>query len=104
MQAAILPMIFLQALQDTQRSHVLLAGIESHVCVYQTCIHLLQNNFTVITVNDAISSRTEDNRTLGLERMKLAGALPSSVEMLFFELQFVAEGDRFRSMAKLFKD
>lgn len=95
---------FLKALKNTRRRHVILAGIESHVCVFQTCIHLLENRYSVTTVNDAISSRTADNRMLGLERMQLAGALPSSVEMLLFEMQVVAEGDRFRSMAKLFKD
>jgi nicotinamidase-related amidase len=95
---------FVTALEATGRRHVILAGIESHVCVYQTCIHLIENKYSVTTVNDAISSRTPANRILGLERMQMAGAQPSSVEMLLFEMQVVAEGDRFRSMAKLFKD
>ncbi len=82
----------------------MLAGIESHVCVYQTCLHLLENGYEVTIINDAISSRTADNRELGLARMQMAGALPSSVEMLLFEMQVIAEGDRFKPMAKLFKD
>lgn len=95
---------FVKALEATRRQHVILCGIESHVCVYQTCIHLLNHGYTVTTVNDAISSRTPANRMLGLERMNSAGAIASSVEMLLFELQDVAGGDRFKAMAKLFKD
>lgn len=95
---------FVEALEKTGRKHILLAGIESHVCVYQTCLHLLENGYEVTIINDAISSRTADNRELGLARMQMAGALPSSVEMLLFEMQVIAEGDRFKPMAKLFKD
>jgi len=95
---------FVSALEATGRRHVVLAGIESHVCVYQTCTHLIANDYRVTIIEDAISSRTPTNRKLGLERMRAAGAIPSSVEMLLFEMQVVAEGDRFKAMAKLFKD
>ena len=95
---------FVSALENTGRRHVLLAGIESHVCVYQTCVELLSNQYQVSTINDAISSRTDENRLLGLTKMKDAGALPSSVEMMLFEFQRCAEGDRFRAMSKLFRD
>ncbi|WP_020408053.1 hydrolase [Hahella ganghwensis] len=95
---------FVSALESSGKKTVLLAGIESHVCVYQSCVELLNNEYQVVTVNDAISSRTEQNRQLGLNKMKDMGAIPSSVEMLLFELQQKAEGDRFRAMSKLFRD
>jgi len=95
---------FVTALENSCRRHILLAGIESHVCVYQTCVELLAHQYQVSTINDAISSRTVENRLLGLTRMKDAGALPSSVEMILFEFQHNAEGDRLRAISKLFKD
>ncbi len=95
---------FVDALEKTGRRQVLLAGIESHVCVYQSCVELINHQYQVTTINDAISSRTEENRQLGFSRMKEAGAVPSSVEMILFEFQRCAEGDRFRAMSKLFRD
>ncbi len=95
--------VFRQALAATGRSQVLLCGIESHVCVYQTCVHLRESGHTVHTVEDAISSRTAANRQLGLDRMRAAGALPTSVEMLLFEMQQEAAGPQFKAMAQLFR-
>ncbi|OZG72149.1 hydrolase [Hahella sp. CCB-MM4] len=95
---------FVEALQETGKKTVLLAGIESHVCVYQSCIALLQNGYQVVTINDAISSRSALNRQLGLDKMKDAGAVPSCVEMALFEFQREAGGERFKAMSKLFRD
>jgi hypothetical protein len=52
---------------------------------------------------DAVSSRTDSNKQLGLERMLLEGVVQTSVEMVLFELQGVASGERFRELAKLVK-
>lgn len=95
--------VFRATLTETGRKHVLLCGIESHVCVYQTARQLLVDGYEVTAIADAISSRTDDNRQLGLHRMEQAGSLLSSVEMCLFELQQKAEGERFRQFVKLFK-
>lgn len=92
---------FSQKLAELDRSQVILTGIESHICVYQTARDLLASRFEVFAVIDAISSRTEQNYQLGLKRMEQLGAILSSVEMSLFELQQVAQGERFRSMVKL---
>ena len=94
---------FLEALQKAGRSQVLLAGIEAHVCVYQTCLELLDLQYEVHLVADAISSRTTENRGIALERMRGAGAIVTSVEMALFELLRVAEGPKFREMLKIIK-
>jgi nicotinamidase-related amidase len=95
--------LFRDRLAATGRSQVLLCGIESHVCVYQTCVHLREADYAVHTVEDAISSRTAQNRQLGLDRMRSAGALPTSVEMILFEMQQEAAGPQFKTMAQLFR-
>ena len=94
---------YMEALKATTRNHVVLTGIESHICVYQTCKHLINENYQVSFVTDAISSQTQENKQLGITRMQMDGGFPTSVEMLLFELQGFAEGDRFKAMAKLFK-
>ena len=82
---------------------IILAGIESHVCVYQTAMDLLEKKYNVHIVADAISSRISENKELGIERMLLEGAMKTSVEMLLFEIQGEAKGDRFRQISKLVK-
>ena len=82
---------------------IILAGIESHICVYQTAKDLLEKKYNVHIVADAISSRISENKELGIERMLLEGAMKTSVEMLLFEIQGEAKGDRFRQISKLVK-
>ena len=82
---------------------IILAGIESHVCVYQTAMDLLDKKHNVHIVVDAISSRTSENKELGIQRMLLEGVMQTSVEMLLFELQGNAKGERFRQISKLVK-
>jgi len=83
--------------------HVVVSGIETHICVYQTVADLLQLGYEVEVVADAVSSRTPFNKQLGLDKMVSLGARLSSVEMILFELLQTAEGDAFRSIIKLVK-
>jgi len=85
------------------RSQVLLCGLESHICVSQTALDLLDNGKTVFAVYDAISSRQNWNRQIGWERMKSAGAVPSSTEAALYELLGEAGTDDFRAMLSLVK-
>jgi len=81
----------------------LVAGIEAHICVYQTVADLLAQSSGVQLVTDAVSSRSAANKTLALQKMAQLGAQLTSVEMALFELQQVAEGDVFRQLIKLVK-
>ncbi|MBI1879731.1 MAG: hydrolase [Chloroflexi bacterium] len=94
---------FMEALKATQRKQVLLTGIEAHVCVYQTCRDLLDLGYEVQVVADAVSSRAAENRQIGLERMKEAGATLTSTEMALFELLRVAEGPKFKEITRIVK-
>jgi len=89
------------ALKQTGRTQVLISGIETHICVYQTAIDLLAEGYEVHVLTDAVSSRTQANRRLGLERMKDAGAVMTGVEMALFEMLKVAKGDQFKEIAQI---
>ena len=86
-----------------KRSDWLVAGIETHICVYQTVADLLQQNYGVHLVTDAVSSRTAANKQLALDKMQSLGAQLTSIEMALFELQQVATGDTFKQLIKLIK-
>jgi nicotinamidase-related amidase len=68
------------------RNTVLLCGMESHICVTQTALGGLREGYIVHVASDAVSSRTEWNWRIGLERMRAAGAVISSTEMIIYEL------------------
>ncbi len=94
---------FRRELTGIGRSTLILAGIEAHVCVYQTALDALAEGYRVEVVGDAVSSRTQSNHHIALQRLRDAGAGILSTEMLLFELQRVAEGDLFRALSKLVK-
>ena len=68
------------------RTTVLLCGMETHICVMQTALGALRDGYLVHVASDAVSSRTEMNWRIGLERMRAAGAILSSTEMMIYEL------------------
>src|SRR5437016_1895677 len=69
-----------------RRNTLLLCGMESHICVAQTALNALREGYLVHVASDAVSSRTEWNWKIGLERMRAAGAVISSTEMMIYEL------------------
>lgn len=93
--------LFLERLEALGRRRVLLVGIETHVCVYQTARDLLLRGHVVEVVADAVSSRTEANKLIGLDRIRSLGGSVTSTEMVLFELLEVAEGERFRAIQRL---
>ncbi|MGB0360490.1 MAG: hydrolase [Endozoicomonas sp.] len=96
-------MEFTAALRGSGRKQILLAGIETHICVYQTAVDLLEQGFDVEVVVDAVSSRTERNKEVALDKMSALGADLTTVEMALFELMQTAEAPEFRDIAKLIK-
>ena len=94
---------FRDALRTSGCTHVLLAGIESHVCVYQTAADLLTDGFKVKVIADAVSSRTAANRQAGLDAARAAGAGIATVEMILFELMRDSAHPAFRDILKIVK-
>jgi nicotinamidase-related amidase len=95
--------LFAQTLQTLNRKQLLIAGIEAHVCVYQTAMDLLKAGYEVQMVADCVGSRTARNRDIALSRIVEEGARLTSVEMALFELLKTEENPRFKEILKIVK-
>ena len=85
------------------RNTLLLCGMESHICVTQTALGALNQGYIVHVAADAISSRSEFNWKIGLKRMKQAGAVLSSTEMMMYELMRASGTPVFKEMLQHLK-
>jgi nicotinamidase-related amidase len=85
------------------RSTVILCGMESHICVAQTALAALREGYLVHVASDAVSSRSEWNWKIGLDRMRAAGAVISSTEMVIYEALGSAGTPAFKDMLKYLK-
>ena len=83
------------------RNQVVLCGVETHVCVAQTAVDLLGRGVDVRVVEDAVGSRYDSDRDVGLRRMTEAGGVASSVEASLFELLGEAGTPEFKSVQKM---
>ena len=83
---------------ERSRNTLILSGIESHVCVAQTALGALERGYNVHIASDAVSSRTEWNWKIGLDRMREAGAIISSTEMMIFEMLKTSNSDEFKAI------
>lgn len=94
---------FQQQLNEVNKKSLLVAGIESHICVYQTVQDLLNHNHEVEVVTDCVSARTLANKQVGIDKMVSIGAKVTSVEMALFELMKTAEHPKFKEISKIIK-
>jgi len=90
-------------LERTQVKQVLVAGLETHICVNQTVHDLLANGFQVHLLTDCITSRKRDDKKVALEKMQLSGAIPSSLELALFELMRDSKHEQFKAIQGLIK-
>jgi nicotinamidase-related amidase len=85
------------------RNTLLLCGMESHICVTQTALAALREGYLVHVASDAVGSRTEWNWKIGLDRMRAAGAVMSSTEMMIYELMRSSGSETFKEMLPYLK-
>ena len=90
-------------LNELHKTDIIVCGIETHVCVYQTARDLLNLGYNVHLVTDAVSSRTEDNWKLGIEKCKSLGAKMTGTEMALFEMLGKSGTEEFKAISKLVK-
>ncbi len=94
---------FVDQLEESGRTQVIVTGMETHVCVLQTVIELLAEGFDVHILKDAVMSRSSDNKQTAIEAMVLAGAVPTSTESVVFQLLKIAGTESFKKLSKLVK-
>ena len=91
------------ALEASNRKKVLITGMETHVCVYQTARDLIANGYEVFIARDAVCSRTKENFLNALDLMKDMGAVITNTETIVFDLLKVAGTPEFKVLSKLIK-
>ena len=92
-----------EELRSLGRKQIILCGIETHICVYQTAMRLLDLGYEVYLVKDACSSRKEFEHQTGLDLMKGAGAKLTCVETILFELLQTSKHPNFKEIQSLIK-
>jgi nicotinamidase-related amidase len=95
--------VFCKALEALKRKQVLIAGIEAHICVYQTAMALFRAGYEVQVVGDCVASREPENKLVSLLKMGALGVSPTTMEMALFELLKVAKGDKFKQISNIVK-
>jgi nicotinamidase-related amidase len=94
---------FLSKLSSFGRTQCIVVGIETHICVSQTCLGLQSLNYEVAVCPDAVSARTNDRHKLGMERLRDAGIVPVHTEAIAYEWMHSADDSRFREMLTIVK-
>ncbi len=94
---------FVSEVQRSGRKQIILCGVESHICVCQTALEMTAAGFQVHVAVDAVSSRSEANWKLGIDKMRQGGVLVSSVEAALYEMLHEAGTPEFRDILKIIK-
>ena len=94
---------FLQKIAALRKTHIILTGMETHVCVLQTCLGLLEKGYFVHLVSDAVCSRKKDDYKTGRNMMRDAGAVITCTETILFQLLEKAGTPEFKAISKRIK-
>ncbi|MCK9271573.1 MAG: hydrolase [Bacteroidales bacterium] len=94
---------FYGELTQVNPRYVILAGIETHVCVLQTCIDLIDNGFHPVVVEDCVGSRNPNDKNIAIRRMQQEGAMITTSESILFELLRFSGTEEFKKISKLVK-
>ncbi len=94
---------FKEQISIMEKHNIILCGIESHVCVLQTCIDLIGAGFQPIIVEDCVSSRNINDKKAAIERMRQEGARITTIESLLFELVRSAGSKYFKDISRIVK-
>jgi nicotinamidase-related amidase len=94
---------FMDKLAELKRQQVIIAGIEAHICVYQTAMSLARAGYEVQPVSDCVGSRDPENKAAALTKMGAAGLSATTTEMSLFELLKIAKGDKFKAISAIVK-
>jgi nicotinamidase-related amidase len=94
---------FMVVLKKLGKKYIIIAGIESHVCVLQTMLDLMKLDYIPVVIEDCIASRRSRDKKMAVERMRQEGAIISTYESVLFELCRYAGTEQFKQISKLVK-
>lgn len=93
---------FFEQVRHFDKKTIVLTGVEAHICVAQTALAGIQD-YNIHVIEDAVSSRTMENKKIAIERMRQAGVVISSTEMFIYEMLVKAGTDEFKEALQLVK-
>ena len=93
----------MDAIKAAGKKFVIVAGIETHVCVLQTCIDLLEAGLQPVLVTDCVTSRKQKDTDMAIQRLIQAGVVPTTYESILFELTVNAKNPCFKEISSLVK-
>lgn len=91
------------AIFSKNKKYVIISGIETHICVMQTAIDMIEAGLIPIIVEDAVSSRKESDKNIAIERLRSEGAIITTIESILFELTRFSGSEVFKNISKLIK-
>ena len=90
-------------IKTAKKKQILICGIETHICVLQTALDLINEGFSVFLVSDATGARTKYSHELGIQRMEVNGAHILNTEMVLFELLRDSKHENFKELSQLIR-
>lgn len=94
---------FMNVLKQLHTKNIILCGIESHVCVFQTGRDLIEKGYNIHILQDGVSSRKELDKETGIKRLELMGGIPTTIETTIFDLLQTCGRQEFKPILKLVK-
>ena len=94
---------FRRNLTRISKKQIIVCGVETHICVFQTCMDLFNNSFEVFVSEDAVNSRNNESHLLGIERMRSKGINVVNSEMVLFELIEDSKHKEFKELSMLIR-
>jgi nicotinamidase-related amidase len=94
---------FLSTVHSFKRNKIVVVGMETHVCVLQTCLDLIKSGFQVHLVADAVASRVNENRDITIDLLRQAGVVVSSTEIVIFQWATRANTETFQKILPVVK-
>ena len=94
---------FNEQLDSKDLKNIIVTGVESHICVFQTCVSLLNRGYQVHIPQDAAGSRTDENWRVGLDLSNKAGAFITSTESVIYQILKKAGTKEFKQLLKIMR-
>ena len=94
---------FNNRLDSEDLRNIIITGVESHICVFQTCVSILEKGYNVHVPQDAVGSRIDENSRVGLDLMKQAGAVITSTETVIYQILKKTGTKEFKEMLKVIR-
>ena len=96
--------VFIEEIKSKKITHLIICGIETHICIQQTVLELLSMGYKVLLISDAMGSRNKIDHEVALQRMMKDGAIVTTTESIIFELCKTSDRNEFKQISNIIKN